>query len=159
MTKEKLTLASMCGGGVQERINRCLAKISDNILDPNTEAKKKRTLTIQITFTPDEDDREDVSVDVSTNVKLAPETGLSTQLWINKDFKSGEVSITEHAKGQIKGQLTLDELGMETKSENMNPPTAEELGCDPEPGEVIEPEKNDNKGIHRVVDMRTVMNG
>ena len=159
MTKEKLTLASMCGGGVQERINRCLAKISDNILDPNTEAKKKRTLTIQITFTPDEDDREDVSVDVSTNVKLAPETGLSTQLWINKDFKSGEVSITEHAKGQIKGQLTLDELGMETKSENMNPPTAEELGCDPETGEVIEPEKNDNKGIHRVVDMRTVMNG
>lgn len=88
MAKEKLTLASMCGGGVQERINRCLAKISDNILDPNTEAKKKRTLTIQITFTPDEDDREDVSVDVATNVKLAPETGLSTQLWINKDFKS-----------------------------------------------------------------------
>lgn len=123
------------------------------------QAKKKRTLTIQISFTPDEDDREDVSVDVSTNVKLAPETGLSTQLWINKDFKSGEVSITEHAKGQIKGQLTLDELGMETKSEDMNPPTAEELGCDPETGEVIEPEKSDNKGIHRVVDMRKVMNG
>lgn len=159
MAKEKLTLASMCGGGVQERINRCLAKISDNILDPNTEAKKKRTLTIQITFTPDEDDREDVSVDVATNVKLAPETGLSTQLWINKDFKSGEVSITEHAKGQIKGQLTLDELGMETKPESMEPPTAEELGCDPETGEVIEPEKSENKGIHRVVDMRKVMNG
>lgn len=159
MAKEKLTLASMCGGGVQERINRCLAKISDNILDPNTEAKKKRTLTIQITFTPDEDDREDVSVDVATNVKLAPETGLSTQLWINKDFKSGEVSITEHAKGQIKGQLTLDELGMETKSENTEPPTAEELGCDPETGEVIEQEKSENKGIHRVVDMRKAMNG
>lgn len=144
---------------MQERINRCLAKISDNILDPNTEAKKKRTLTIQITFTPDEDDREDVSVDVATNVKLAPETGLSTQLWINKDFKSGEVSITEHAKGQIKGQLTLDELGMETKSENTEPPTAEELGCDPETGEVIEQEKSENKGIHRVVDMRKAMNG
>lgn len=159
MAKEKLTLASMCGGGVQERINRCLAKISYNILDPNTEAKKKRTLTIQISFTPDEDDREDVSVDVSTNVKLAPETGLSTQLWINKDFKSGEVSITEHAKGQIKGQLTIDELGMETKPESMESPTAEELGCDPETGEVIEPEKSENKGIHRVVDMRKVMNG
>lgn len=135
-----------------------LPKSQTTSLTPNTEAKKKRTLTIQITFTPDEDDREDVSVDVATNVKLAPETGLSTQLWINKDFKSGEVSITEHAKGQIKGQLTLDELGMETKSENTEPPTAEELGCDPETGEVIEQEKSENKGIHRVVDMRKAMN-
>ena len=35
---EKLTLASMCAGGVQERIDRALAKISDNILDLNTDA-------------------------------------------------------------------------------------------------------------------------
>lgn len=42
----------MCGGGVQERINRALAKISDNILDPNTEAKKKRVLTVKIELTP-----------------------------------------------------------------------------------------------------------
>lgn len=41
---EKLTLASMCAGGVQERIDRALAKISDNILDLNTDAKKKRNL-------------------------------------------------------------------------------------------------------------------
>lgn len=45
---EKLTLASMCAGGVQERIDRALAKISDNILDLNTDAKKKRTLDIKI---------------------------------------------------------------------------------------------------------------
>ena len=56
---EKLTLASMCAGGVQERIDRALAKISDNILDLNTDAKKKRTLDIKIVLTPSEDDRED----------------------------------------------------------------------------------------------------
>lgn len=43
---EKLTLASMCAGGVQERIDRALAKISDNILDLNTDAKKKRVLDV-----------------------------------------------------------------------------------------------------------------
>ena len=48
---EKLTLASMCAGGVQERIDRALAKISDNILDLNTDAKKKRTLDIKIVLT------------------------------------------------------------------------------------------------------------
>lgn len=45
---EKLTLASMCAGGVQERIDRALAKISDNILDLNTDAKKKRVLDFAI---------------------------------------------------------------------------------------------------------------
>ena len=40
---EKLTLASMCAGGVQERIDRALAKISDNILDLNTDADRKST--------------------------------------------------------------------------------------------------------------------
>ena len=76
---EKLTLASMCAGGVQERIDRALAKISDNILDLNTDAKKKRTLDIKIVLTPSEDDREDVAVEVQTSVKLAPEMGLKTQ--------------------------------------------------------------------------------
>lgn len=83
---EKLTLASMCAGGVQERIDRALAKISDNILDLNTDAKKKRTLDIKIVLTPSEDDREDVAVEVQTSVKLAPEMGLKTQLFINKDL-------------------------------------------------------------------------
>lgn len=108
---EKLTLASMCAGGVQERIDRALAKISDNILDLNTDAKKKRTLDIKIVLTPSEDDREDVAVEVQTSVKLAPEMGLKTQLFINKDFRSGVTTLTEHAKGAIKGQLTLDECG------------------------------------------------
>lgn len=102
---EKLTLASMCAGGVQERIDRALAKISDNILDLNTDAKKKRVLDVKITLTPNEDDREDVSVEVQTSVKLAPEMGLKTQLFINKDFRSGVTTLTEHSKGAIKGQL------------------------------------------------------
>lgn len=157
MAREKLTLASMCGGGVQERINRCLAKISDNILDPNTEGKKKRTLTVQITFVPCEEDREDVAVDVSCNVKLAPEMGLSTQLYISKNLDTGEVNLTEHAKGQIKGQLTLDDMGMEANPDMNEAATAEELGCDPETGEVIE--TAGPKKMSSVINMRSVMNG
>lgn len=140
---EKLTLASMCAGGVQERIDRALAKISDNILDLNTDAKKKRVLDVKITLTPNEDDREDVSVEVQTSVKLVPEMGLKTQLFINKDFRSGVTTLTEHSKGAIKGQLTLDDCGMSMnpeEDEEERPVTAEELGCDPETGEVLEKE-------------------
>lgn len=87
MPKERLTLANMCSGGVQERIDRALAKVSDNILDLNTDPKKKREVTVKIIFAPNESDREDVAVSVQTSVKLAPETGLETQLFISKDFK------------------------------------------------------------------------
>lgn len=146
-----MTLASMCDGGVQERIDRALLKISDNILDPNTEAKKKRTLTVTISLIPNEDDREDVSVEVSTSVKLAPEVGLKTQFFINKDLRSGMVSLTEHAKGQIKGQLTLDDMGMSLdETPPHNEASAEELGCDPETGEVIE----EKQEAGRVVSLR-----
>ena len=155
---EKLTLASMCAGGVQERIDRALAKISDNILDLNTDAKKKRVLDVKITLTPNEDDREDVSVEVQTSVKLAPEMGLKTQLFINKDFRSGVTTLTEHAKGAIKGQRTLDDCGMSMNPEEVEeekPVTAEELGCDPETGEVLE-ESQPNKS--RVISMRQAAN-
>lgn len=158
MAKEILTLASMCGGGVQERINRALAKISDNILDPNTEAKKKRVLTVKIELTPSEDDREDVVVDVSTAYKLAPEIGLKTQLFINKDFRTGEISITEHAKGQIKGQLTLDDCGMSTVEEKVQSreELAEELGCNPDTGELLE-QPGEEQG--KVISLRNAKSG
>lgn len=157
---EKLTLASMCAGGVQERIDRALAKISDNILDLNTDAKKKRVLDVKITLTPNEDDREDVSVEVQTSVKLAPEMGLKTQLFINKDFRSGVTTLTEHSKGAIKGQLTLDDCGMSMNPEEVeeeNQVTAEELGCDPETGEVLE--KEAPKVGSKVISMRDAANG
>lgn len=158
---EKLTLASMCAGGVQERIDRALAKISDNILDLNTDAKKKRVLDVKITLTPSEDDREDVSVEVQTSIKLAPEMGLKTQLFINKDFRSGVTTLTEHSKGAIKGQLTLDDCGMSMNPEEVeeeNSVTAEELGCDPETGEVLEEKSEPPKGGKKVISMRDAVN-
>ena len=152
MPRGKMTLASMCDGGVQERIDRALMKIADNILDPNTEAKKKRSLTVTISFVPNEDDREDVTVDVSTSIKLAPETGLKTQLYIDKDLTSGTISLTEHAKGQIKGQLTFDDIGVtyDTGNEEMY----QEPDFDPETGEIFTQEEQKS----RVVSMRAVAN-
>lgn len=112
MAREKLTLSNMCNGGIQEKIDRSLMEISNNILDPNTDPKKKRSLVVTISFIPNEHDREDVSVEVSTAVKLAPEMNITTQLFISKDLRAGTVNLTEHEKGQIKGQLTLDDMGM-----------------------------------------------
>lgn len=149
MAREIMTLASLCDGAVQERVNHALQKVSENVLDPNTDPKKKRSITLTLSFDPNPDDREDVSVDVSVGVKLAPETGLKTQFFLSKNLESGMVSITEHAKGQIKGQLSFDDLELPEKNDAL--PTAEELGCDPETGEILE------DGDNKVVDLRKAM--
>lgn len=150
MTKD-LSIENLCGGAVQERINRALRKVSDNILDVNTEAKKKRSISLTLTFIPNEDDREDVSVEANVTMKLAPEEGVKTQFYINKDLTNEVITITEHVKGMIKGQLSFDDLGfvMEDISEPEDP------GCDPETGEIIEEQKEKPA----IVDFRKVKEG
>jgi len=151
MTKD-LSIESLCGGAVQERINRALRKVSDNILDPNTEAKKKRVINLQLAFAPSEDDREDVTVEASVSIKLAPEEKVHTQLYINRDLTNNHVTITEHVKGMIKGQMSFDDFGLVALPDDEDEPTAEELGCDPETGEIIEAEDTQAS----VVDFRTI---
>lgn len=112
MHKEKLTLATICGGAVQEKVDRALEKVAKNILDPNTDPGKKRTINLKITMKPDEDDREDVVVSAEVTYSLAPELGVQTQFFVNKDLKDGRVSVMEHKKGEIKGQLDFTDLGL-----------------------------------------------
>ena len=59
--REKLAMiqTSLCDGAVQEKIDRALKAVTDNIMDPNTPPSKKRSITLKITFTPREDDRKD----------------------------------------------------------------------------------------------------
>lgn len=112
MHKEKLTLATICGGAVQEKVDRALEKVAKNILDPNTDPGKKRTITLKITMKPDADDCEDVVVGAEVSYTLAPEVGVQTQFYVNRDLKDGKVTVMEHKKGEIKGQLDFTDLGI-----------------------------------------------
>ena len=154
MTKD-LSIETLCGGAVQERINRALRKVSDKILDPNTEAKKKRSISLTLTFIPNETDREDCSVEANVSMKLAPEEGVKTQLYINRDLTKDVITITEHVKGQIKGQLSFDDLGF--VMEDMTEP--EDPGCDPETGEIIDHKQEEHTEKPAIVDFRKVKEG
>lgn len=138
MEREKITLATMCDGAVQERIERALERVSENILDPNTEIDKKRSITVTLAMKPRGDDREDIMVEATVSMKLAPDTGLKTQFYLNKDLESGTINIAEHARGQIKGQLSFKDIEPPLAARNERPATAEELGCDPDTGEILD---------------------
>lgn len=107
---EKLTMTTICDGAVQEKVDRALRAVADNILDPNTDPKKKRSITLKIVFQPNEDDREDVAVHVEVTKSLAPEAGVKTQLFIAKDLESGAMTVQEHQRGMIKGQLDFGDM-------------------------------------------------
>ncbi len=112
MHNERLTLATLCGGAVQEKVDRALEKVARNILDPNTDPGKKRTVTLKLTLKPNENDNEDVEVSADVAVSLAPEEGVSTRFFVNKDLRTDMVTVMEHRKGEIKGQLDFSDIGI-----------------------------------------------
>lgn len=51
---EKLSLVNLGGGAAVEMFDEALEKVLENILDPNTEAKTKRVITLKMTISPAE---------------------------------------------------------------------------------------------------------
>lgn len=113
MHNERLTLATLCGGAVQEKIDRALEKVARNILDPNVVPDKKRTVTLKITMKPLDEDREDVAVEADVSVTLSPEIGVQTNFFVSKNLENDNISIMEHKRGEIKGQLDFSDVGFE----------------------------------------------
>jgi hypothetical protein len=110
MAKKKsinFDLSSIAEGGLQEKVDRALAKVTENILDPNTDTKKKRKVTINITLAPD-DNRYTVDVDTDVKVTLAPDVGVSTILLVDED--NGAPVVNELKSGAV-GQTYIDDDG------------------------------------------------
>lgn len=159
MHNERLTLATICGGAVQEKVDRALEKVAKNILDPNTDPGKKRSITLKITMKPDDNDNEDVEVSAEVSYTLAPEIGVQTRFFVNKDLQNDRVTVMEHKKGEIRGQLDFSDLGLMPEQMNKAPQqpiqvhraerVVEEQEFDPETGEIME---SDN--VSSVLDFR-----
>lgn len=76
---QEINILEMMNGAIGERVSYELAKITKNCRDLNTEAKKVRTLTIEIAMTPTES-RESMAVRVGVKSKLAPVKALDSTL-------------------------------------------------------------------------------
>lgn len=118
---EKISLTQILGGGLQEQFSKAFDRVIENLADPNTGFKDSRKITIELKFTQNEN-RDDVSCAVSVKEKLAAQTPMQTAFVVGKNLKTGEMFAEEYGKHkQLKGQASLDELGI-----------------DPETGEVLE---------------------
>ena len=115
----EITLENLCGGAIQEKVNRAIYRVANNILDPNTDPKKKREVNVKITLLPNKDNVEDVIVSADVTVKLAQEVPVGTMFYLDQDLTNGTVSVVEYDKGQIKGQMKFSELEAEAKEDEL----------------------------------------
>jgi hypothetical protein len=83
-TTETVSLESIGAGAAVERFQLALQEVLDNIIDPNTDAKKARVITLKITMKPDEN-REFSSAEISVGTTLAPITPVKTKIFIGRD--------------------------------------------------------------------------
>lgn len=99
------SILGMSGGALIERVDLAMSSIIENILDPNTKATEKRSITVKIEFQPDEN-RETAIPKATVTTKLAATNSISTMVHITSDG-NGELAIYE-ATPQIPGQRRLD---------------------------------------------------
>lgn len=95
----KLSVESLYNGGVSEILLAELKKVVDNILDPNTEAKKERSVTLKMKIKPNEG-RNMAEMKIETTSKICPVAPIETSIMIAKNLKTGEVFCEEICSGE-----------------------------------------------------------
>lgn len=101
----KINLDTFANGALSERANAAINEVLANIADRNTDATKKRTVTITLAFTADEE-RDLAMVDIEAKTKLVPATSVGTKVLIDFDT-SGKV-IGQELKSGVPGQTMID---------------------------------------------------
>ncbi|MCR6516302.1 MAG: replication terminator protein [Clostridium chrysemydis] len=99
-----INLETFADGALAEKMDFALKEVLGNISDPNTDYKKKRKLTLELTFVSGED-RELAEVSISAKTKLAPNKPIATKIVIGTDGKGG-VLASEYKK-QVPGQSVM----------------------------------------------------
>lgn len=117
-----IDLAELAGGTLQEKFDRELTRVVENMQDPNTPFNEKRGITISISFHQNEL-RDDAKIEISVKSKLAGVISAKTNFAMGKDLKTGQVLIREYGK-QIPGQMSFSDVAPEEEKESGKPKIA-----------------------------------
>ncbi len=111
-------ISKIADGGVQVKLNRALKEVADNIMDPNTDPKKKRSVTLKISVAPDKK-RNAANITAEVKTSLAPEEGVETTMLLGRDVK-GQTHVNELKSG-VPGQTYIDAETGELKTDTGDP--------------------------------------
>lgn len=94
----ELNVATLIQGGAVERFQDELSRVIANITDPNTPAKKTRTVTLKMTIKPNEQ-RNMAEVLVATSSTVCPASPIETSIYIGANPMTGKRA-SEMASGE-----------------------------------------------------------
>lgn len=97
-------ILEMARGAIAEQVNVEVGRVVNNILDPNTDSKKKRSLTLTFEFTPSAD-RTQIGLKATAKSKLEPNNAIETALSLGT--VGGQIVAMEMVP-QIPGQIGLN---------------------------------------------------
>jgi hypothetical protein len=103
---DKVSVVQMARGAILERVDYEMAKVLDNIIDPNTKATGKRKITVTLDLVPD-DERRVINLSASAKSTLCVTNPIATSLFITSKPGTGEMAVVEMGP-QIPGQLDYD---------------------------------------------------
>lgn len=104
-----VSIDQLAGGGLTERINRELAKVAENVLDPNTKPDAVRSVTITLSIKPDEA-RQIGKADFTVKSSLAPAKGLPSAFVFDYDHE-GKAVMKELQTGRDRNQMMVADNG------------------------------------------------
>ena len=107
----KKSILEMARGAFLEQVDYEMAKVSDNILDPNTTATSKRRITVTMELVPD-NSRAKIAVSFATKLALVATNPLTTSLYVMGESGTGEMCVVEMVP-QIPGQMALNGVEQE----------------------------------------------
>lgn len=131
----RISLDNLCGGALLERFTLAMTQIGRNIMDPNTNPEKARTLTIKMTFKADKN-RKNMKMQVQTNISLASPEADETLLLIGQDLRTGRIEMSEYGDDSQRIQMAAESIPVKAEVIPAAPPPQ---GYDPETGEILEP--------------------
>jgi hypothetical protein len=101
-------LSSLGNGAVAERFGIEMQKAIANLMDPNTDPKKARTVTLKLTMKGDEN-RDIAITQIETKSALAPAKNIETKIVM--DYDSQGRPIGAELKSGTKNQTYIDNDG------------------------------------------------
>jgi len=124
------SLDDLDGGSISEQVMTQIQRVADDIFDPNTDPKTKRSVTLKITMNSN-DDLKTINLSTQVSTKLAPSNKTGTTL-LGGLNANGEAELSE-LKSAARGQMMMD-----TKTGDMLTDTGLPVVNETSPDEVID---------------------
>ena len=115
--KINVQLSEIDNGGLQQRFENELARVIENIIDPNTDPGKKRKIQINIEVVP-KGNRDDVALAMEVKSTLLPRRKVYADVLIDTD---GEGVYANELRSGVRGQTFFDPTDSTLKTDEGEP--------------------------------------